>query len=70
MLSEQEKREMKEMAASAAIRKEFEHLRKIAQFPHDQPMDLNGLVEWLSTMNRCFPSLPPREPIPYPNARL
>lgn len=70
MLSEQEKREMREMAASVAIREEFEQLRKAAQFPHDQPMDLDGLVEWLSTMNRCFPTPPPREPVDYPNARL
>ena len=70
MLSEQEKREMKEMAASAVIREEFELLRKASQFDPNTPMDLDGLVDWLSTMNRCFPPPPPREPLDYPDARL
>jgi len=70
MLSEQEKREMKEDAKSAVIREDFERLRKVSQFDPDQPMDLDRLVDWLSTMNRAFPLPPPRKPVPYPNARL
>lgn len=70
MLSEQAKREMKEMAASAAIREEFEQLRRASQWDANTPMDLDWLVDWLSTMNRAFPLPPPREPVPYSNARL
>ena len=70
MLSEQEKREMKEDAKSAKIREDFERLRKASQFDPNQPMDLDRLVNWLSVMNRAFPVSPPRLPVPYPRARL
>lgn len=70
MLSEQEKREMKEMAASAAVREEFEQLRKLSQLDPDQPVDLDRLMDFLSTMTRFGPQPPPREPVPYPRARL
>lgn len=70
MLSEQEKREMKEDAKSATIREDFERLRRASRLDPNQPMDLDRLVNWLSVMNRCFPLPPPREPADYPNARL
>ena len=70
MLSEQEKREMKEMAGSAVIREEFEQLRKASQLDPDQPIDLDRLLAWLTMMNRLFPPPPPREPIPYSRVLL
>ncbi len=69
-LSEQEKQEMKEMAASTAIREEFEQLRRASQFDPHQPMDLDLLINWLSTMNRCFPPPPPRPFVPYTRVLL
>ena len=70
MLSELEKREMKEMAASTAVREEFELLRKLSQFDPHAPMELDQLVNWLSAMNRCFPSPPPRPFVPYARVLL
>lgn len=70
MLSEQEKQEMKEDAKSATIREDFEQLRRLSKLDPNTPMDLDWLVEWLSTMNRAFVLPPPREPVHYPNVRL
>ena len=70
MLSEREKREMKADAGSAAIREDFERLRRASRIDPDQPMNLDWLVQWLSVMNRCFSLPPPRDPVPYPRAKL
>lgn len=70
MLSEQEKHEMKEMAASASVREEFTRLRAASQLDPNQPVDLDRLVAWLTMISRAFPPSPPREPVEYPNARL
>ena len=70
MLSEQEKREMKEDAQSPAIRKDCELLRRLSRLDPNTPMNLDWLVAWLSTMNRAFPLPPPREPVHYPRALL
>ena len=70
MLTEQQKREMQEMAASAAVRKDFELVRKASQLPIDQPMDVDLLLAFLTSANRAFP-LPPPEPfVPYARVLL
>ena len=66
MLSEEEKRELKEMAASAAIREEFEQLRAASRLPRSQPVDLDQLLDFLTTMARLCPTPPPPRPfVPY-----
>lgn len=70
MLSDQEKREMREMAASSLVREEFEQLQRASQIDPRRPMNADRLVAWLSAMSRIFPSPPPREPVEYLNAKL
>ena len=65
MLSEEEKREMKEMAQSPAIRKEFEKVRALSQLPRSEPVDLDQLVTFLTFMSRLSGPPAPRRPIPY-----
>ena len=60
MLSEEEKREMKEMAASATLREEFRTLRKNSQ-ALERRVSVDELVRWLTAMARICPaSLRPR----------
>ena len=70
MLSEREKRDMKADADSAAIREDFERLRRASRIDPNRPMNLDWLVQWLSVMNRCFSPPPPPKPVPYLRARL
>lgn len=63
MLSEEEKRELKAMAASAAVREEFQRLRKMSELPRDQSMNLDELVSFLSLMSRVCPT--PSTPRPF-----
>ena len=71
MLSEEEKREMKEVARSPAIREEFEKVRALSQLPRSEPVDLDQLVKFLTFMSRLSPHPPPRrEPLRYSRAYL
>ena len=70
MLTEQQKREMQEMAASVAVRKDFELVRKASQLPIDQPMDVDLLVVFLTSANRAFAPLPSRPFVPYTRVLL
>ena len=70
MLSEQARREMKEDAASAAIRADFERLRAASRGDPSLPVDLDRLMNFLSTMSRFGPLPPPSDPIPYPRTLL
>ena len=71
MLSEEEKREMKEMAQSSAIREEFEKVRSLSQLPRSEPVDLDQLVAFLTFMSRLSPHpLPHREPLRYSRTYL
>ena len=70
MLSEQERREMAEMARSPAIREEFERLRRASQLDPSQPVDLDQLLDFLTTMSRCFPAPPPRPFVRYSRVLL
>ena len=70
MLSERARREMKEDAKSAIIREDFERLRAASRLDPAQPVDLDRLINFLSTMTRFGPLPPPREPIPYSRVLL
>ena len=70
MLSDQEKREMLEMAASSSVREEFEHLQRASQIDPYQPMSADRLAAWLTAMSRIFPTSPPRKPVPYTRVLL
>ena len=61
MLSEEEKREMKEMAASATLREEFRTLRKNSQVL-ERRVSVDELVRWLTAMARICPASPRPRP--------
>ena len=68
MLSEEEKRELLEMADSAAIRDEFRALRAAAEWPR-AATDLDQLIVFLTTMSR-FGSAHPRTFVHYDRVLL
>ena len=70
MLSDEERREMKDDAASAAIRQDFELLSALSRFPAGQPADVDQVIDFLTTMNRFMPLIQPDAPVDYPNAKL
>lgn len=71
MLSEEERKEMKAMAASASIREEFEQLRAASRCPPGQPMDVDQLLDFLTTISRLSTQpLPPRPFVPYSRVLL
>ena len=71
MLSDDERREMKAMAASAAIREEFERLRTGSRRPFAQPADVDWLLNFLTTMSRLSTRpVPPRPLMPYSRVLL
>ena len=57
MLSEEEKREMREMAASATLREEFRTLRKNSQ-ALERRVSVDELIRWLTAMARVCPDTP------------
>ena len=68
MLSEEEKQEMREMAASAAIREEFRRLRKLSA---DQPVDIDRYIQFLTAMSRLNPKPAlPRAFVNYTSVKL
>ena len=71
MLSEQERREMQEMAKSVAVREEFRQLKAASRLPKTQRVDLDRLMDFLTTMT-CLTGrpLPPRPFVRYTNVRL
>ena len=70
MLSEKALQEMKADAGSASIREDFERLRAAARRNPSEPVNLDQLIDFLSTMTRFGPIPPPRDPALYSNARL
>lgn len=71
MLSEEEKREMQEMAKSDAVREEFRRLRAASKLPRSTPVDLDQLLDFLTTMSRLCPTPPPPRPfVPYSRVLL
>ena len=70
MLSEEEKRQLKEMAQSAAIREEFRAVQAASRFPTDRPLDLDQFLDFLTTMSRLGPPPLPRPFVPYSRVLL
>lgn len=71
MLSDEEQREMREMARSASLREEFQKLRGLSQLPRAEPVNLDELVTFLTFMSRLCPERPaPRPLVEYPRALL
>lgn len=65
MLTELEKRELLEMAASPALAQEFRALRRTSRSAAPREMDMDLLLGWLSCMSRFAadrrPERPPRD---------
>lgn len=68
MLSEEEKQEMKEMAASTAVRDEFRMLKRLSAA---RPVDIDRYIQFLTAMSRLRPELStPRIFVEYTNVKL
>ena len=73
MLSEQERQELKAVAASSKLREEFRRLSASSSLPRGERADLDQLMKFLTAMSRMFsrPSEPRRlTPIPSPRFLL
>lgn len=60
MLSDEEKRELREMAASASLRAEFRALRRNSQ-KIEERIGVDELAHWLTVINRICPGDPKRQ---------
>lgn len=70
MLSEEEKQELREMAASESLREEFRTLRKNAQ-AIESVIGVDELAHWLTVVARVCPGTPkPRRFVRYTNLRF
>ncbi len=67
MLSDEEKREMLELASSEQIREEFRALKEASR--GGAPLDVDALIRFLSTMSRLAPARP-REFVEYKRVLL
>ena len=62
MLSDEEKRQMLEDARSEALRRDFALLQTPPRFPPSAPIDVDELLNFLTTMSRLCPTPPPPRP--------
>jgi len=62
VLSEEEKQELKEMAASESLREEFRTMRKNSQ-AIERCIGVDELAHWLTVMARVCPGAPKPRPI-------
>ncbi|MBI1998491.1 MAG: hypothetical protein HYS66_18720, partial [Deltaproteobacteria bacterium] len=70
MLSEEEKRELREMAASESLRREFRTMRSNSQ-AIDRRISVDELAHWLTVMARACPGAPkPRRFVHYTNVKI
>ena len=70
MLNENEKRELKEMAASATLREEFRTMRRNSQAMESR-MSVDDLVRWLAAIARISSSSArPRAVVHYTNVKI
>jgi len=70
LLSEEEKRELREMAASECLREEFRTMRKNSQ-AIERLIGVDELAHWLTVMARVCPGPPgQRRFVHYTNAKL
>ena len=71
MLSDEEKRQMREDANSEALRRDFRLLRTPPRFDPATPIDLDQLLDFLTTMSRLSSLPPPTRPfVPYSRVLL
>jgi len=70
MLSEEEKRELKEMAASSTLREEFRALRNNSR-DLEVCVNVDQLVQWLTAVSRICPNrVQPRPFVRYVNVKI
>ena len=70
MLSEKEKQELKEMAASSTLREEFRALRNNSR-DIESHVSVGDLVCWLTAMSRICPyPVQPRPFVRYVNVKI
>ena len=70
MLSEEEKQELREMAASESLRDEFRAMRKNSR-AMERTITVDELAHWLTVMARVCPGAPkPRRFVHYTDVRL
>jgi len=70
VLTEDEKRELREMAGSASLKEEFRALRRNSQAIEGR-LSVDQLIQWLSAMARACPvAAKPRTFVDYPNVKL
>ena len=70
MLSEEEKLELKEMAASESLRREFQTMRENSQ-AIERCIGVDELARWLTVMARLCPDTPKtRRVVHYTNVKI
>jgi len=70
MLSEREKQELREMAASESLREEFRTMRRNSELIARE-ISVDELAHWLTVMARLCPAPPnPRRPVHYTKVKL
>ena len=70
MLSEEEKQELKEVAASSTLREEFRALRNNSR-DIESRVSVDQLVQWLTAMSRICPDRAmPRPFVRYGNVKI
>jgi hypothetical protein len=69
MLTDEEKRELRELARSTTMRDEFRSLKNGPRLARSTPLDLDRFIEFLTAMSR-FQPISPREAPEYRNARI
>ena len=57
MLTEEEKQELREMAASASLREDFRIMRRNSR-AMEENIGVDELAHWLTVMGRIFPGVP------------
>ena len=62
MLTEEEKRELREMAESASLKEEFRALRRNSR-AIEGCLSVDQLIQWLSAMGRVFPAFAKPRPV-------
>ncbi len=70
MLSEQEKQELREMAASQSLREEFRAMRRNSE-TIERTITVDQLAHWLTVMARVCPAAPkPERRIHYTSVKI
>ena len=70
MLSEQERRELQELARSKALQDTMRQIRAASRPTPDKPVDLDRVIDFLSTMSVFAPSRHRRRFVSYTRVLL